>query len=161
MTLVKLWWAISLPRTAYLKVTYLLAESYVTNIVAEDKHLRERLAFKYLSCLAKPVNPAFAGEITALWCEFEEGITDAARLVRSTDALECMTQAVEYEERLRRQADLKEFMELESQVTVPTLKEWVKHLKQDREDIWSPERADILVLFVLGMTAVIDLIESS
>lgn len=116
----------------------------------EDKHLRERLAFQYLSCLAKPVNLVFAEEITALWCEFEEGITDAARLVRSIDALECMTQAVEYEERSRRQADLKEFMGLESRVTVPALKEWVEHLKQDREDVWSRERADILVLFVLG-----------
>lgn len=161
MTLVKLWWAISLLRTAYLKVTYLLAESCVTNIVTEDKQLRERLAFQYLSILAKPVNLAFAEEITALWCEFEEGITDAARLVRSTDALECMTQAVEYEERSRRQADLKEFMELESRVTVPTLKEWVDHLKRDRRDVWSRERADITILFVLGMTAAIDPIESS
>jgi 5'-deoxynucleotidase YfbR-like HD superfamily hydrolase len=119
------------------------------------------MAFRYLSCLTEPVNLAFAEEITALWCEFEEGTTDAARLVRPTDALECMTQAVKYEERSPRQAGLKEFMELESRVTVPPLKDWVEHLKQEGQDIRSRQRADIPVLFVLGMTAAIDLTESS
>ena len=129
--------------------------------MAEDKQLRERLAFQYLSCLAEPVNLAFAKEITALRCEFEEGTTDAARLVRSTDALERMTQAVEYGERSLRQADVKEFMELEPRVTVPPFKGWVEHLKQEGQDVWSRGRADILVLFVLGMTAATDLTESS
>ena len=92
----------------------------------------------------------------ALWSEFEEGTSKAARLVRATDALECMTQAVEYEERSRRQADLTEFMGLESRVTVPELKDWVDHLKQERENVWSRENTDILVLFVLGMTTATD-----
>jgi 5'-deoxynucleotidase YfbR-like HD superfamily hydrolase len=92
----------------------------------------------------------------ALWCEFEQGKSKAARLVRTIDALECMTQAVEYEERSRRQADLTDLMDLESRATVPELKHWVKSLKQERKDVWSRENADIVVLFVLGMVAAID-----
>lgn len=88
----------------------------------------------------------------ALWCEFEEGKSEAARLVRATDALECMVQAVEYEKRSRRRVDLEEFMDLESRVTVPQLGDWVGHLKQERNALWSRGEADILIIFVLGMT---------
>lgn len=119
----------------------------------EEKHLRERLGFQYLSCLARPANPEFAEEILTLWSEFEEGTSKAAQMVRSVDALECMDQAVIYEKRSRHAANLEEFMELESRVVAPELKDWVGHLKQEREAVWSRASSETPILFVLGMIA--------
>ncbi|WEW55120.1 hypothetical protein PRK78_000548 [Emydomyces testavorans] len=119
-------------------------------ISKEDKYNRERLAIRYLSCLAEEVNPAFAAEIMELWLEFEEGTSPAAKLVREEDSLECMDQAVIYEERSRLDKDLGEFMELESRITAPELVPWVAHLKKDREHLWSRGGADIVVIFVIG-----------
>jgi 5'-deoxynucleotidase YfbR-like HD superfamily hydrolase len=97
------------------------------------------------------VNPAFANEIMTLWDEYEEGKSEAARLVHGVDALECMTQATEYEERSRRKVDLTEFMGLESKARGTGLDDWVDHLKQERESVWTRGTDNMVVLFVLGM----------
>ena len=123
--------------------------SQLTNNI-EEKRRRERLAVQYLACLAEPVNPIFAKEIEDLWSEYEEGVSDVARLVKGTDALECMDQAVIYEKRLRRESTLSEFMQLEQKVEAPELKGWMAHLKQERETLWRQERADTMLIFVLG-----------
>lgn len=125
----------------------------MTHISTEERHLRERLGLKYLSCLAKPANSEFADEITNLWFEFEEGTSKAARLVRAMDVMECMDQAVIYEKRLHHAANLEEFMELESRVTAPELKDWMSNLKREREAVWSRAKSETPVLFVLGTIA--------
>ncbi|KAL2391862.1 hypothetical protein ABEF93_000586 [Exophiala dermatitidis] len=117
----------------------------------DEKLLKERLALAYLACLIRPVNPSFADEIEELWSEFEAGDSKAAQLVRSVDALECMHQAVVYEERSQLVKDLGEFMELETKVTAPELRDWVKCLKQERDSLWSSKvTQDLTFLFVLG-----------
>ena len=67
------------------------------------------------------------------------------------DALECMDQAVIYEERSLRALSLGEFMELESKVNVPELDSWVAHIKEERDAVWSRETARRVILFVLGI----------
>ena len=150
--------AILLPRTEFQKVHYIacsLNAASLTNTPTEQKHLKERLALKYLSCLAKPVNQAFADEIDELWWEFETGGSKAAMLVRSVDALECMHQAVVYEGRSRLNNDLSEFMDLEQKITAPELGGWVAYLKAERKTLWSNAgAADVTFLFVLGMLPV-------
>lgn len=117
----------------------------------EEKHLRERLGLKYLSCLARTATLEFADEITSLWNEYEEGTSKAAGLVRAMDAIECMDQAVIYEKRYA--ANLEEFMELESRVAAPELKDWVGHLRQERKAVWSRANSETPILFVLGTIA--------
>ncbi|KIW36725.1 hypothetical protein, variant 2 [Exophiala oligosperma] len=117
----------------------------------DEKLLKERLALAYLACLIRPVNPSFADEIEELWSEFEAGDSKAAQLVRSVDALECMHQAVVYEERSQLVKDLGEFMELETKVSAPELRDWVKCLQQERDTLWSSKvTQDLTFLFVLG-----------
>lgn len=66
------------------------------------------------------------------------------------DALECMDQAVIYEERSQRTLELSEFMQLEQKVETPELKSWMAHLKQEREALWHQDSADTVLIFVLG-----------
>lgn len=133
----------------------LLSAASLTDTPAEEKHLKERLALKYLSCLAKPVNQSFADEIEELWWEFETGNSEAAHLARSVDALECMDQAVVYEERSQLDKDLGEFMELEPKVNALELRGWMACLKQERKTLWSTKEAsDVVFLFVLGMLSI-------
>lgn len=142
-------------QTEFLKVHISLLPSALSlsHAPIEEKHLKERLALKYLSCLAKPVNPSFAAEIEELWWEFEMGDSEAARLVRSVDALECMDQAVVYEGRSQLDKDLGEFMTLEPKVNAVELRGWTECLKQDRKILWSTKEAatDAVFLFILGM----------
>lgn len=66
------------------------------------------MAFKYLACTLRSSHPDFANSMIDLWNEYEEGKTEAAVLVRQIDKLECLHQAVIYEE--RHDIDLSEFM---------------------------------------------------
>ncbi|KAJ4514490.1 hypothetical protein HRR83_002577 [Exophiala dermatitidis] len=117
----------------------------------DEKLLKERLALAYLACLIRPVNPSFADEIEELWSEFEAGDSKTAQLVRSVDALECMHQAVVYEERSQLVKDLGEFMELETKVSASELRDWAKCLKQERDTLWSSNvTQDLTFLFILG-----------
>ncbi|KAJ9610170.1 hypothetical protein H2204_015411 [Knufia peltigerae] len=117
----------------------------------DEKLLKERLALAYLACLIRPVNPSFADEIEELWSEFEAGDSKTAQLVRSVDALECMHQAVVYEERSQLVKDLGEFMELETKVSASELRDWAKCLKQERDTLWSSKvTQDLTFLFILG-----------
>jgi putative hydrolases of HD superfamily len=54
-----------------------------------DRHAQERAA---LNKLVEPLRKDTAAEITGLWLEFEEGITQEARLVRLIDRLEVLIQ---------------------------------------------------------------------
>ncbi|KAI7209818.1 hypothetical protein KC365_g15531 [Hortaea werneckii] len=123
----------------------------ITHTSTEEKHLRKRLGFKQLSCLAKRANPEFADEITSLWSEFEAGTSRAAKLVFSVDAIKCIDQALIYEK--RHAANLEEFMELVSKLAAPELKDWIGHLKREREAVWSHASSETPTLFVLGMVA--------
>ncbi len=100
---------------------FLISLESLSDAFIDEKLLKERLALVYLTCLIRPVNPSFADEIEELWSKFEAGDSKAAQLVRSIDALECMHQAVVYEERSQLVKDLGEFMELETKVSAPEL----------------------------------------
>jgi hypothetical protein len=56
------------------------------------------------------VNPSLADEIEQLWSEFGAGGSKIAQLFRSVDALQCMHQAVVYEERSQLVKDLGGFI---------------------------------------------------
>ncbi|KAF2158023.1 P-loop containing nucleoside triphosphate hydrolase protein [Myriangium duriaei CBS 260.36] len=88
--------------------------------------------------------------MTELWLEFEEGKTEAARIVEGIDALECMDQAVVYERRNRLQKDLAGFMRLETKIEVPQLRKWADHLLRERNDMWAGKTLEVEVLFLIG-----------
>jgi 5'-deoxynucleotidase YfbR-like HD superfamily hydrolase len=79
------------------------------------------MAFKYLKITICRTNPAFADLMMDLWYEYEEGKTRAAHLVREIDKLECIQQAVIYEERTGK--DMSDFMKLKVKVTQPELQQ--------------------------------------
>ena len=93
-----------------------------SNITADEKHVREEMALKFLACTIRSSNPSFADLILELWHEFEAGETRTSQLVRQTDKLECIDQAMIYEERSG--LYLGDFMALEEQITLPELQPW-------------------------------------
>ncbi|KAL8881212.1 MAG: hypothetical protein Q9198_001539, partial [Flavoplaca austrocitrina] len=117
-------------------------------ISRDEKHLREEMALKFLACTIRPLNPSFADLILELWCEFEEGETRTSQLVRQIDKLECIDQAIIYEERSG--VNLGNFMALEEQITLPELQRWKKIRLQDYENLKSRKKARITVVFVSG-----------
>jgi len=106
------------------------------------------VGMKYLACTVRQANPVFADQILELWSEHEEGASLAARLVRQLDKLECLDQAVIYEERSG--VNLEEFMGLEEQVTLPELRDLVDMRLQDYERLRSRARTHIVIIFVSG-----------
>ena len=83
-----------------------------------------------------------------LWYEYEAGETRAAVLARQMDKLECMDQAVIYEERSG--LDLGEFMVLKEEITLPELKPWLEIRLRDYEGLKLRKKANIVVVFVSG-----------
>lgn len=55
---------------------------YALNDIADEKHLREEMALKFLACIIRPLNPSFAGLILELCCEFAAGETQTSQLVQ-------------------------------------------------------------------------------
>ena len=116
----------------------------------EEKHLREERALKVLACTVRAAaNPQFADSIVEHWYEYEAGESQAAALVRQMDKLECMDQAIIYEERSG--LDLSDFMGLKEQVTLPELKPWLEIRLRDYEDLKLRKKANLLVVFVSGI----------
>ena len=110
------------------------------------------MGLKYLSCLLRPTNPAFADRMMDLWVEFEEGKTPESQHVRQLDALECLIQAEEYEEQTRRRL-LDDFSELGPRIVLPDLRALYDNLLDQREAFWSRKDKNFIVILVLGTSA--------
>ena len=106
------------------------------------------MALKFLACTMRSTNPDFADRILELWYEFEKGETRVALLVRQIDKLECMHQAVIYEERTGE--DMRNFMELEGEITLPELNPLLDTVLRKFEELKMRKRADIVMVFVSG-----------
>ena len=111
------------------------------------------MALKFLACTIRSFNPHFADLMLDHWYEYNAGESRTSHLVRQLDKLECMDQALIYEERSGE--DLSEFMASESEVTLPELKPWLDILLQKYEDLKLRKTADIVVVFVCGVTCYI------
>jgi HD domain len=109
------------------------------------------MALKFLACTIRPSNSRFADLILNIWYEYEAGETRLSLLVRQLDKLECIDQAIIYEERYG--LDLSEFMALKEQVTLPELQPWLKIRLQEYDDLMLRKKAEIVVVFVSGMTS--------
>lgn len=120
----------------------------VSNNTVDEKYLREEMAMKFLAYTIRPSNSHFADLILELWYEYETGETQASRLVRQMDKLECIDQAVLYEERSG--LDLSDFMTLKEQITLPELQPWLKIRLQNYADLKLKKTADITVVFISG-----------
>ena len=107
------------------------------------------MALKFLACTVHASNPQFADSILEHWYEYEAGETRAAVLVRQMDKLECMDQAIIYEERSG--LDLGEFMALKEQITLPELKPWLEIRLRDYKGLKLRKKANIVVVFVSGI----------
>ena len=79
--------------------------------------------------------------------------------MRQLDKLECIDQAVIYEERTGR--DLSEFMALKAQVTLPELKPWLDSLLQKYENLKLRKTDDIVIVFVCGMNGYVLVLQRS
>ena len=106
------------------------------------------MALKFLACTVRAANPQFAESILELWYEYEAGETRAAVLVRQMDKLECIDQAIIYEERSG--LDLGEFMALKEEITLPELKTWLEIRLRDYEELKLRKKANTDVVFVSG-----------
>ena len=106
------------------------------------------MALKFLACTIRPSNPRFADLILDLWYEFEAGETRTSQLVRQIDKLECIDQAIIYEERSGLNLDA--FMVLKEQITLSELQPWLKTRLQDYENLKSRKKAEVTVVFVIG-----------
>jgi 5'-deoxynucleotidase YfbR-like HD superfamily hydrolase len=115
----------------------------------EVKHTREELALEFLACTIRPTNPKYADRILELWCEYEEGKTRAALLAKQMDKLECIQQAVIYEERTGK--DMSDFMALEARITLPELKPLLDACLQKYDELKQRKQANIVVVFVSGI----------
>lgn len=116
----------------------------------DEKYLREEMAFEYLAILARPVSPHFAEEMVELWQEYAKGDTEAAILVRSIDKLECLDQALVYEQRMNKPKLLQDFVPLESKIQHPGAAKWCENYRQEREDFWSSNETGLTAIFVIG-----------
>lgn len=108
------------------------------------------MALEYLACTIRPSSPQFADLVLELWREYEAGETRASQLVQQVDKLECMDQAIIYEERSG--LDLGEFMSLKSQITLPELTPWLQMRLQDYQNLKLRRRMDFTVVFICGIT---------
>jgi 5'-deoxynucleotidase YfbR-like HD superfamily hydrolase len=107
------------------------------------------MALKFLACTVRPSNSRFADLILELWYEYEAGESRVSQLVRQIDKLECIDQAIIYEERSG--LDLGEFMALKIHITLPELMPWLQIRLEDYERLKSRKKEEILVVFVSGM----------
>lgn len=110
--------------------------------------MREELALKYLSCTIRGTNPNSADMLLELWYEFEEGKTEAALLVRQIDKLECVHQAVMYEERTGK--DMSDFMGLKEKITLPQLQPLLETCVTKYQKLQLRKKSDITIVFVTG-----------
>jgi 5'-deoxynucleotidase YfbR-like HD superfamily hydrolase len=114
----------------------------------EDKHLREEMAMKYLTCTAQPASSDQADMLMDLWNEYEEGQSKAAQLVKQIDKLECLQQAVLYQQRYH--LPLEEFMNLKDNITLPELQPLLKSCLSKYDEVRTRQRDAIVVVFVSG-----------
>jgi len=90
-----------------------LAEARVGDITPhcgvsdEEKHRLELETMEYISAM---LGPLLGGEaIVKLWKEYEEGITEEAKLLKDLDKIEMILQAQEYEEEGSHEKSLDQF----------------------------------------------------
>jgi hypothetical protein len=105
------------------------------------------MALKFLVCIIRSTNPEFAGRVLELWYEYEKGETRAAILVKQMDKLECMHQAVIYEERTG--IDMSDFMQLKEKVTLPELQPLLETCFLKHNELKLRRQFDIVVVFCL------------
>jgi hypothetical protein len=106
------------------------------------------MALKFLACTIRSSNPDFADSLLELWHEYEDGKTETAILVRQLDKLECIHQAVVYEQRSGR--DLSEFMNLKEKVTLPSWQPLLNDCLRKHEEIQARKSNNPVVIFVSG-----------
>ncbi|OAL07202.1 cytidylate kinase [Phaeosphaeriaceae sp. SRC1lsM3a] len=117
-------------------------------VTREEKHVREEMAMKYLTCTAQLTSPDQANMLMDLWNEYEEGQSKAAQLVRQIDKLECLQQAVLYQQRYR--LPLEEFMDLKNNVTLPELQPLLNSCLAKYDEVKTRQRDATAVIFVSG-----------
>jgi 5'-deoxynucleotidase YfbR-like HD superfamily hydrolase len=111
------------------------------------------MALKFLVYIIRSTNPEFAGRVLELWYEYEKGETRAAILVKQMDKLECMHQAVIYEERTG--IDMSDFMQLKEKVTLPELQPLLETCFLKHNELKLRRQFDIVVVFVSGMACLV------
>ncbi|KAF4547007.1 HD domain-containing protein 1 [Elsinoe fawcettii] len=138
-------------RALQMSVVHDLAEAITGDIAPADgmkeKHVREELACEYLSILS---GQPMGNSMSDIWREYEEGQSEAARLVHSIDALECMDQALIYERQSHKSKDLSDFMDLSRKVVHESVIPWQHHLTTERHALWSGLASSCPTIFVIA-----------
>jgi 5'-deoxynucleotidase YfbR-like HD superfamily hydrolase len=106
------------------------------------------MAMKFLTCTAQPSSPEQANMLMDLWNEYEEGQSKPAQLVRQIDKLECLQQAVLYQQRY--QLPLEEFLDLKDNITLPELQPLLNTCLAKYDEVRMRQRDALVVIFVSG-----------
>jgi 5'-deoxynucleotidase YfbR-like HD superfamily hydrolase len=122
----------------------------LTHYDTDQKYVREQMAMKFLACTAKSWSPDQANMLLDLWNEYEEGQSKPAQIVKQIDKLECLQQAVMYQQKY--QIPLQEFMDLKEMVTLPELKPLLDVCLRKYEEVKMRQHDDLVVVFVSGKT---------
>jgi 5'-deoxynucleotidase YfbR-like HD superfamily hydrolase len=107
---------------------------------------REEIALKFLACTIRSLNPDFADSVLDLWHDYEDGATNTAVLVQELDKLECIHQAVVYEQRSG--VDLSKLIDLKEMVTLPALQPLSNECLQKYDEIKTRKEKHLVVIFV-------------
>ena len=117
------------------------------------------MTLKFLACTVRSCDPHFTDSLLEHWYEYEAGETRAAILARQINNLECMDQAMIYEERLG--LDLSEFISLKEQITLPELQPWLNVRLRDYELLKLRKKANLVVVFISGILCCVPLFHQS
>ncbi|KAL6366224.1 hypothetical protein LRP88_00069 [Fusarium phalaenopsidis] len=98
----------------------------------EQKSQLEGRAWRFIKEYLEHYDKPTAQLIYDLWLEYENPASPEGRWVKQADKLECVRQAVDYEEQFP-DLDLEEFQGLESKITLPDLKLWLTGLQEYRK----------------------------
>lgn len=106
------------------------------------------MALKFLKCTLDKSHPILAESLLDLWEEYEANESPVAKFVHEIDKLECIIQAVIYQERNGTLVD--DFMNLQENVTNPGLQPLLQHCLQTHNDIKTRHGKGLVVIFVSG-----------
>lgn len=83
-----------------------------------------------------------------MWNEYEQATSQVAQLVHQIDKLECIDQAILYEERSGK--DMSEFMKLRDVITLPELQDWLQDRLMDYESLKLRNVSNAKFVFISG-----------
>lgn len=113
-----------------------LAESVVGDITPHDgisKEEKQNKEEEAMIRISSTLNKEMGELLVGLWREYEEGVSEEAKIVKDLDKYEMLLQAYEYEEKYKE--DLGEFFKSLPMIKNPIIREWAENLMDKRNHL--------------------------